>query len=94
MPRGRKAALPSHVCICVKDSGPGIPPEEIPFLFEKFVRLKRDLSGTVRGTGLGLYMSKLLVEAMSGRMWVESSGIPGEGSRFCFTLPCATGTMS
>lgn len=77
----------SRVCICVQDAGPGIPPEEIPLLFEKFVRLKRDLGGPVRGTGLGLYISKQLVEAMGGRIWVESSGKPGEGSRFCFTLP-------
>jgi signal transduction histidine kinase len=76
------------VCISVKDSGPGIPQDEIPLLFGQFVRLKRDLRGRVRGTGLGLYISKHLVEAMGGRIWVESTGIPGEGSRFCFTLPC------
>ncbi len=91
--RGESDSSP-QVCICVKDTGPGIPAEEIPFLFEKFVRLKRDLSSPVRGTGLGLYISKELVEAMGGRIWVESSGIPGEGSRFCFTLPNATGSMS
>ncbi len=78
----------SQVCISVKDSGPGIPQDEIPLLFGQFVRLKRDLRGRVRGTGLGLYISKHLVEAMGGRIWVESTGIPGEGSRFCFTLPC------
>jgi PAS domain S-box-containing protein len=72
--------------ICVQDAGPGIPPAEQALLFEKFVRLKRDLSGAVRGTGLGLYISKQLVEAMGGEMWVESSGRPGEGSRFCFTM--------
>lgn len=77
-----------QICISVKDSGPGIPPEEIPRLFAQFVRLRRDVTGKVRGTGLGLYVSKQLVEAMSGTIWVESSGIPGEGSRFCFTLPC------
>jgi signal transduction histidine kinase len=77
----------SQVCICVQDTGPGIPPEDIPLLFEKFVRLKRDLAGSVRGTGLGLYVSKQLVEAMGGSIWVESSGIPGQGSRFYFTLP-------
>ena len=77
----------ADVCISVKDSGPGIPPDEIPLLFGQFVRLKRDLVGPVRGTGLGLYISKNIVEAMGGRMWVESAGIPGQGSRFCFTLP-------
>lgn len=77
----------SQLCISVKDTGPGIPPDELPLLFGQFVRLKRDLSGTVPGTGLGLYISKQLVEAMGGRIWVESTGIPGQGSRFCFTLP-------
>jgi len=73
----------------VQDAGPGIPPEEIPLLFEKFVRLKRDLAGPTRGTGLGLYLCKQLVEAMGGSIWVESSGRIGEGSRFCFTLPAS-----
>jgi len=77
----------SQVCICVQDSGPGIPPDDIALLFGKFVRLKRDLAGPIRGTGLGLYISKQLVEAMGGSIWVESSGIAGQGSRFYFTLP-------
>ena len=77
----------SPVCLSVQDAGPGIPPEELPLLFEKFVRLKRDLGGPTRGTGLGLYICKRLVEAMGGRIWVESSGRMGEGSRFCMTLP-------
>ncbi len=76
----------AYVCIFVQDAGPGIPLSEQPLLFQKFMRLKRDLSGTVRGTGLGLYISKQLIEAMGGDMWVESSGHHGEGSRFCFTL--------
>jgi signal transduction histidine kinase len=80
----------SQVCISVQDAGLGIPPSEIPVLFGKFVRLKRDLVGSVRGTGLGLYISKQLVEAMEGNIWVESSGIAGQGSRFSFTLPSAT----
>ncbi len=79
----------AHVCIGVQDAGPGIPPDEVTLLFQKFVRLKRDLAGTVRGSGLGLYISRQLVEAMHGQMWVESSGEPGEGSYFCFTLPSA-----
>lgn len=78
-----------QVCIRVQDAGPGIPPSELPLLFQKFVRLKRDLSGPVRGTGLGLYISKRLIEAMHGQIWAESSGVPGEGSCFCFTLPMA-----
>lgn len=83
------SATAPQLCISVKDEGPGIPPEEMPLLFGKFVRLQRDLSGAVRGTGLGLYISKQLVEAMQGHLWVESAGLVGEGSRFCFTLPIA-----
>jgi signal transduction histidine kinase len=82
----------SHVCICVKDTGPGIPPEEQDMLFQQFVRLKRDLSGTIRGTGLGLYLCRQFVEAMNGQIWVESSGITGEGSSFYFTLPAVPST--
>jgi signal transduction histidine kinase len=77
----------SPVCLSVQDAGPGIPPEELPLLFEKLVRLKRDMAGPTRGTGLGLYICKHLVEAMGGHIWVESSGRIGEGSRFCVTLP-------
>lgn len=76
-----------YVCISVQDEGSGIPPDEIPLLFKQFVRLKRDISGPIRGTGLGLYICRKLVEAMGGSIWVESDGIPGHGSRFCFTLP-------
>jgi signal transduction histidine kinase len=87
--RPSSGSADEHVCICVQDAGPGIPPDEVPLLFQKFVRLKRDLAGRVRGSGLGLYISRQLVEAMHGQMWVESSGKPGEGSSFSFTLPSA-----
>jgi signal transduction histidine kinase len=79
----------SLVCVSIQDAGAGIPPTEAPLLFGKFVRLKRDLVGSVSGTGLGLYISKQLVEAMGGNIWVESSGVVGQGSRFSFTLPYA-----
>jgi signal transduction histidine kinase len=82
---GTQDDLP-EVQVCVQDAGPGIPPVDIPLLFGKFVRLERDMVGSVRGTGLGLYISKQMVENMGGRIWVESSGVSGEGSRFCFTL--------
>ncbi len=80
---------PMSVCISVQDAGPGIPPADIPLLFGQFVRLQRDLAGKVRGTGLGLYISKQLVESMGGRIWVESTGIAGQGSCFSFTLRAA-----
>ncbi len=78
------------VRICVRDFGPGISSADIPLLFGKFVRLQRDVGGPVRGTGLGLYISKHLVEAMGGSIWVESSGVAGQGSSFYFTLPAHT----
>jgi len=81
---------PSSICISIQDEGPGIPPEEAPLLFEKFGRLERDMAKATRGLGLGLYISKTLVEAMQGQIWIESSGQQGRGSRFCFTLPSST----
>ncbi len=82
-----QAESSSSVYLSVQDEGPGIPKEELPLLFEKFVRLQRDLAGSTRGTGLGLYICKRLVQAMGGNIWVESSGRMGEGCRFCVALP-------
>jgi signal transduction histidine kinase len=79
----------SRLCIHIKDEGPGIPPEEIPLLFSPFARLKRDVAKTLPGSGLGLYISKRLIEVMGGSIWVESSGKPGEGSCFYLLLPTA-----
>ncbi len=77
-----------EICISVKDYGPGIPTDELPLLFGQFVRLRRDTGSNVRGSGLGLFLSRQFVELMSGRIWVESEGIAGKGSTFRFTLPC------
>ncbi len=89
-PTQNGAALPPLVEIRVRDHGAGIPPAEAHKLFQRFVRLERDIGGKVRGTGVGLYLSRVFIEAMGGTIWVESSGVPGEGSTLCFTLPSAT----
>jgi signal transduction histidine kinase len=83
------AATAEQIQISVRDRGLGIPQRDILKLFERFVRLERDIAGPVRGTGVGLYMCRVLVEAMGGRIWVESSGVPGEGSTFSFVLPAS-----
>lgn len=70
-----------------RDWGLGIPPEQIPLLFNRFVRLPRDLASNVIGNGLGLYLCRELVQAMAGTITVESAGIVGEGSTFIVRLP-------
>jgi signal transduction histidine kinase len=75
--------------VSIRDRGLGVPPRDVPKLFNRFVRLERDIAGPVRGTGVGLYLCRVLVEAMGGRIWVESSGVPGEGSTFSFLIPAA-----
>ena len=78
-------AIPSAI-ISVIDKGYGIPLSEQEHLFQRFVRLERDLNSATRGSGLGLYISRRLIEAMGGKLWVESSGIAGEGSSFHIQL--------
>jgi signal transduction histidine kinase len=70
--------------ISVRDRGEGIPLEHQARIFDRFFRLNDD-AGHRPGTGLGLYIARSLVEAMSGRIWVESE--TGVGSTFSFTLP-------
>jgi signal transduction histidine kinase len=77
------------VLITIRDYGHGIPPEQISLLFQRFVRLPRDLASNIMGNGLGLYLCSVYCEAMSGHIWVESTGIPGEGSTFFIQLPVA-----
>jgi signal transduction histidine kinase len=72
--------------IAVRDWGLGVPPEQIPLLFQRFVRLPRDLASSVVGNGLGLHLCRVLAEAMDGRIWVESTGVEGEGSTFYVRL--------
>lgn len=80
-----------EVLFCVADQGPGVAPEERELVFQKWYRGK---AGDVEGAGLGLYISRAIVESHNGRMWVgtgnDIAGAP-TGSAFCFTLPLATG---
>ncbi len=85
--RPGRTASPRMVYISVRDHGLGIPPEQIPLLFNRFVRLPRDLASNVPGNGLGLYLCHAYAQAMGGAIWVESSGIEGEGSTFHLHLP-------
>lgn len=73
--------------ISVSDQGIGIPAEEQPLVFRRFYRVDNRLRRSTQGAGLGLFLSRALVEAHGGRMWVESQ--PVRGSRFSFTLPVA-----
>jgi two-component system, OmpR family, phosphate regulon sensor histidine kinase PhoR len=83
----RATALDGRVSISVEDTGPGIAPQHLPRLFERFYRADAGRSRELGGTGLGLSIVKHLVEAMGGRIQVES--IPGVGSTFRFDLPGA-----
>jgi len=76
----------SDLLVAVADSGPGLPKGQEQAIFEKFVRGSRESS--TPGVGLGLAISRAIVEAHRGRIWAES--LPGGGARFCFTLPLGT----
>jgi|SRR5579859_5942036 len=84
--RGHATEEPSLVELTVRDYGFGIPPDQAPLLFNRFVRLPRDLASTIVGNGLGLYLCRSLVTAMGGHIWVESTGVQGEGSTFHIQL--------
>ncbi|MEJ2511356.1 MAG: GAF domain-containing protein [Anaerolineales bacterium] len=71
----------------VIDEGVGIFPDEYEKIFERFYRSENQMVMATPGTGLGLPIVKELVELHNGKIWVTSSGVPGEGSTFSFTLP-------
>ena len=71
------------IIISFMDRGPGIPPESLPFIFDRFYRVRSER--TVTGTGLGLYICKQIIHAHRGKIWAEST--PGQGTTFFIELP-------
>jgi PAS domain S-box-containing protein len=76
-----------YLVISISDQGPGISPDEQIKLFQSFERLGMKVNRSIQGTGLGLRVCRILVEAHNGKIWVESE--KGKGATFCFTLPIA-----
>ena len=76
----------SEVVLWVKDTGVGISSSEIGGLFQKYKQAASARSSEQKGTGLGLVICKMIVEAHGGKIWAESE--EGKGAKFIFTLPC------
>jgi signal transduction histidine kinase len=76
-----------EVSITVRDSGIGIPPADLPHIFEPFYRAHEVVAAQIHGSGLGLSVVRQIVEAHGGRITVQSQ--PGKGSAFTLYLPCA-----
>lgn len=84
-------ARPEHVAICVTDSGEGIGAEQLPHVFERFFRGDTARDREQQGSGIGLTISKAIVEAHGGALTASSEG-PGTGSSFVLSIPTTTRT--
>ena len=76
----------SGIEILVDDDGPGIRPDALERIFERFHRSDNRLSRSTAGVGLGLYITRSIIAGHGGRIWAESPG-PGGGSTFTIVLP-------
>jgi two-component system, OmpR family, phosphate regulon sensor histidine kinase PhoR len=88
---GGSARDNGQVEVFVQDDGPGIPPEALERVFERFYRVDKARSREQGGTGLGLAIVKHIVQGHGGRVWATSE--PGRGTTFYFTLAQGTGTL-
>lgn len=79
--------VPGFVEVNVSDTGEGIPAEEVANIFERFHRVDKSRSRSTGGSGLGLTISRYIIEEHQGKLRAQSE--PGKGSRFSFTLPLA-----
>ena len=87
--RWEPASVPM-VTVFVSDTGPGIAPEDLPRVFDRFYRADKSRSRATGGSGIGLAIVRQLVHAHGGRVWAESQ--PGNGATFYFSLPVASQT--
>jgi signal transduction histidine kinase len=85
-------SIDHSVQIEVRDSGSGIPPDQVPHIFEKFFQADNQVEGSVKGSGLGLAIAKSIVEAHGGTIHCEST--PGVGTMFCIVLPTRTNSRT
>jgi two-component system OmpR family sensor kinase len=75
------------VCLAVSDTGEGIPPDHLPHIFDRFYRADPARTRDKGGAGLGLAITRAIVEAHGGRISADSTGIAGEGTTFTIELP-------
>jgi len=71
----------------VRDTGVGIPPDNLEDIFQEFTQVDTSTTRRAGGTGLGLPISRKLIEMHGGRLWAESAGVDGEGAAFFVELP-------
>ena len=74
-----------EVTVSIKDEGMGIPPQDLPRIFERYYRAGSEHTKQISGFGVGLYLSAEIIQRHNGRIWAESE--KGVGSTFYFSLP-------